>query len=857
MGEVYKARDTRLDRVVAVKVVSALLAGSPELRQRFEREAKTISQLNHPHICALYDVGHDAAVDYLVLEYVEGETLASRLARGAMDPADALMVAVQIADALDRAHRQGVIHRDLKPGNVMLSKSGAKLLDFGLAKAAIASASSSGVAVSAPPTFTTPITAQGTILGTFQYLAPEQIEGAEADARSDIWAFGCLVYEMLTGRRAFEGKSHASLIGAILKDEPPPVSSVQPLTPPALDQVIRRCLAKDPEDRWQTARDLVLQLKWVQQGSAAGVPAPVARRRRTREHLAWGVAAATTVAALAMAGYHYATLPPPAAPVTFTIDPPPGTMFAPATAPVAPFPAMSPDGNSIALLAQRPGEPHRIWLRSIGSLNARELAGTDGGLYPFWSPDSRFIAFFAEGRLKKVDVSGGSPQILCEVSQPEAGSWNEEGMIVFVGDRTRGLLAVPDGGGEPKQILSAGAGLTGLFGSATFLPGGRRFLFYNQDAVMLGSMDGSAPRRVFSSESRPQYIEPGYILFVRGESLFAQPFDAKRAALTGEPFPIADAVRLGQNGRSPFSASNTGAVVFRRGDSSVLTQLTWYSPTGNLLGTVGAPARYAELVLSPDGRRLAVAKREGANRDIWVLDLERDSSSRLTFDVGLDTHPVWSPDGRSIIFGSVRTVPGIYRKAASGAGVETLVLKANEARPHSWASDGTVLFDSSLDVWTGTLGALDSAKHLIANPAFTEAQARLSPDGRFIAYMSTESGRAEVYVATFPDLGDRWTVTSNAGGAPQWSPDGRKLYFTRLERGGDKTTLGVVEVQRQGDQLQFSQPKELVVIPLGIGAEQFTVAPDGRILVARAVDEQTSPDPLTVLLHWPQAVSKR
>ncbi len=857
MGEVYKARDTRLDRLVAIKIVSALLSASPELRLRFDREAKTISQLNHPNICALYDIGHDAAIDYLVLEYVEGETLSSRIGRGPIASAETLVIAVQIADALDRAHRQGIIHRDLKPGNVMLTKSGAKLLDFGLAKTGVNPVPASGIAVSAPPTFTTPLTAQGSILGTFQYLAPEQIEGAEVDARSDIWAFGCVLFEMLTGKRAFEGKSHASLIGAILKDQPPPVSTLQPLTPPALDQIVRRCLAKDPDDRWQTARDLVLQLKWVQEGSAAGVPAPVARRRRVREHLAWGIAAVATLAALAAAGYHYLTLPPPPSPVSFTIDAPPGTGFAPSNAPVSPFPAMSPDGRSIAFLAQRPGESLRIWVRSLASLNARELAGTDNASAPFWSPDGGYIAFFADGKLKKVDVSGGAPQALCDAPQPEMGSWGDDGVILFVGDRTQGFLTVPDEGGEPKKILTPSATLSGVFSAPSFLPDGRRFVFFNKDAVLLASLDGGAPQRLFSSDSRPQYVPPGYILFIRGESLFAQPFHGNRATLTGAAFPVADGVRLGQNGRSPFSASNTGAVVFRRGDSSVTSQLTWYSPSGELLGTVGPPGAYAELVLSPDGRRLAVAKREGGNRDIWVLDLERDSSSRLTFDAAVDTHPVWSPDGRSIIFGTSRSVPGAYRKAASGAGVETLAFRANDPWPHSWTAEGTILFDSGTDVWTATMGALDSAKPLLANPAFAEGQAHLSPDERYVAYMSSESGRAEVYVATFPDLGDRWTVTSNGGGAPQWSPDGHKLYFTRLERGFGKATLNVVDVQRQGEQLRFSQPKLLLALPLGIGPELFTLAPDGRILVARALDEQTSPDPLTVLLHWPEAVAKR
>ncbi|HEY3122792.1 MAG TPA: protein kinase, partial [Thermoanaerobaculia bacterium] len=610
MGEVYKARDTRLERTVAVKVLPQHLSSSPEVRQRFEREARTISQLSHPHICALYDVGREGETEYLVMEYLEGETLSERLVKGPLLLEQTLRFAIEIADALDKAHRQGIVHRDLKPGNVMLTKSGVKLLDFGLAKA-LPSPGGRGVGgegLTALPTEGN-LTKEGTILGTFQYMAPEQLEGKEADSRTDIFALGCVLYEMATGKNAFTGASRASLISAIMSSEPAPISTVQPMSPPALDRVVKTCLAKDPEDRWQTARDVLLQLKWIHEGgSQAGLPAPAAARRRNWERLAWVAAAAGVAAALALAAMLVSRTHETRRMVQSSILPPEKATFAFEFGPVA----VSPDGRRLAFVARPTDGRSALWVRPLIGLSAQPLPGSEGASYPFWSPDSRFLGFFAGGKLKKIDASGGPPQTICDARSGRGGTWNREDVILFAPAAREGILQVSSAGGTPSPATRLDETRQEIgHRLPVFLPDGRHFLFLSSSGpelrrLVCGSLGGRETRELLRVNSNVSYVEPGYLLFYRERTLFAQRFDAKRIELRGEAFPVAEQIQyLPDRGFGVFSASNDGTLVYQRA-SAVASQMVWTDRAGKPIETVGPPGLYRCPRLSYDGRRVAV-----------------------------------------------------------------------------------------------------------------------------------------------------------------------------------------------------------------------------------------------------------
>ncbi len=563
MGEVYRARDTRLNRTVAIKVLPVHLADRPDLRERFEREARSIASLNHPHICTLYDVGREGGTDYLVMEYLEGETLAARLAKGPLPLQQVLQYATEIADALDKAHRKGVTHRDLKPGNIMLTKSGTKLLDFGLAKLQQEMAPAN-VQMSQLPTANAPLTAQGTIVGTLQYMAPEQLEGKEADARTDIFAFGTVAYEMATGKRAFDGQSQASVISAIMSSQPAPISSLQPMTPPALDRVVKRCLEKEPDERCQSAKDLTDELKWIAEGgSQAGVAAPVVARRRSRERMAWALAAAGLLLAAALAFVFarlYLNQPKPDV-VRFLVSPPPE---------VAEWglPGVSPDGRLLAFVVISNKGVRQLWLRPLDSVAAHVLPGTEGALLPFWSPDSRYLGFFASGGLEKIDIAGGPPQILSEGVRGFSGSWNSGGVIVFTGSGGS-LEKASQAGGVPSPLTTLDQSLGEITQSnPSFLPDGRHFLYASRRLVPLGqvwvcagSLDSKETKCLMSADSPAVYASPGYLLYLRADTLVAQPFDAQRLTISGDAVPIAEGV-------SNFSASANGILAYSAGTSA-------------------------------------------------------------------------------------------------------------------------------------------------------------------------------------------------------------------------------------------------------------------------------------------------
>ncbi|HEY7370340.1 MAG TPA: protein kinase, partial [Thermoanaerobaculia bacterium] len=695
MGEVYRAKDTRLGREVAMKVLPAHMSASAELRQRLEREAKTISQLSHSHICTLYDVGHHDGTDYLVMELLEGETLADRLGRGALPVDQAVKISIDIASALDAAHASGIIHRDLKPGNIMLTKSGVKLLDFGLAKLAAPPAAISQT-TSLPTALqeSNPLTTHGTILGTFQYMSPEQLEGRDADARSDIFAFGCVLYEMLTGQKAFSGKSQASLIGSIMNSEPAPVSSIQPMTPPALDRVVKGCLAKEPEHRWHTAHDVMLQLQWIAEGgSAAGLPAPVAARRRSREKLAWGVAAALLLATAALGYGFLRRAPKPQRLVRFEVP-------VPADVVSIDTPRISPDGRTLAFNATDSEGKTRIWIRPLNALSAHPLAGTEGTTRPFWSPDSRFLGFFTGGKLMKIDVAGGPPTKICDAPTGADGTWSPQGVILFDGTGSDPIHRVSAAGGTAVAAIKPDLARKEVqIGWPEFLPDGRHFLYMSinqkvdDSAYRVGTLDSTETKPFAPAQTMLTYAPPNHLLFVRDRTLVAQPFDAKAIKTTGEPVPLAEQIGTDAVGLARFSVSQDGVLAYRTGESG--NRLLWVDRSGKEIGSLGDPAEYSQPSLSPAGDRLSfdVTDLRGGKSDIWVRDLARGVNSRITFAPGNAFAPLWAPDGKTIVFASDREEnPGLYEKAASGQGEEKLILKESTLTlPVSFSPDGRSL----------------------------------------------------------------------------------------------------------------------------------------------------------------------
>ncbi len=797
MGEVYRARDTRLGRDVAVKVLPRHLTEDPEVRARFEREARTVSSLNHPHICTLHDIGREGETDYLVMELVEGETLAQRLEKGALPAEQVVRLGSEIADALDKAHRAGIVHRDLKPGNIMLAKSGAKLMDFGLARATgLAGPGGSGslAGLTQSPTVAQPLTAQGSIVGTFQYMAPEQLEGAEADARSDVWSLGCVLYEMATGKRAFTGATQASLISSIMKDQPRPIGDApeDPAAPGAapsgLERLVRACLEKDPDERIQTAHDVRIHLRWIaeggsQAGAPAGHPLAVGRaaRRRNRERLAWALVAAASVAAGALAVLHFGAPAPAAQTLRFEVSPPSSVQ-------TQDSPRISPDGRILAYNATDSTGTSRVWVRPLGALAAQALPGTEGASRPFWSPDSRFLAFMAGGKLKKISVTGGPPTVICDAPSGSDGTWGRKDVILFDGRGTDPIMRVAASGGvATPQVSEDSVGHVLQVGWPEFLPDGKHFLYLSilpQPTLRVGSLDSEKHRDLGPCESQVQYVPPGYLLFSRGGSLVIQRFDVRALKLGGEPVPVAEQVGSSAVGGSDFGASDNGVLAYstRSTESGELVEL---DRTGKLRRTLPSQTGALMPMLSPDERRLAVrvVDPQTRTRDIWLIDRTRDISTRFTFEKTNENYPLWSPDGKRIAYWSdAPGASGIIAKRLTGSGeTETLAALTEEATLKDWSRDGsTIVYDlataSSTDIWTlPTAG--DHKPRPFLNGAFNEYDGKLSPDGRYLAYVSDESGHDEVYVQTYPDRSDKWQVSTHGGSDPRWSASGHAIYY--------------------------------------------------------------------------------
>jgi eukaryotic-like serine/threonine-protein kinase len=858
MGEVYRAGDSRLGREVAIKVLPQNLSTSPESRQRFEREARTISQLSHPHICALYDVGREGETEFLVMELLEGETLSERLARGALPLEQALRFGTEIADALDKAHRQGIVHRDLKPGNIMLTKSGVKLLDFGLAKA-MAPAAERGSLTSLPTQ--QGLTQEGTILGTFQYMAPEQLEGKEADARTDIFALGAVLYEMATGRKAFSGSSQASLISSIMQNDPPPISSIQPMTPPALDRVVKTCLAKDPEDRWQNVGDLRSELKWVAQGgSQSGTAAPVAAGRRHHSSLPW--LAALVLAALAFAIGRVGRVSTPFAVMRLSISLPAGMILEAANNPLA----LSPDGRRLALAAEAGDGRKGIWIRPLDRLDVQLLAGTEGATCPFWSPDGRFIGFFADRKLRKVSASGGAVVAICDAPEGRGAAWGPGDVIVFAPKTFGGLFRVPGSGGAPSPVTEVrGEGVTHRFPS--FLPDGKHVLFVAGNAS-LQSPDRaiyvldleSRKAEVFAREnSEGRFVEPGYLAFVRDGNLMVQPMDSANRRLTGEAAPVVEKVAfLPLRSSGSFSFSNNGVLVYRPSGTESKYQLTWFDLDGRDLGKVGEPAAIRGIELAPDERGAAttvVTAASGPLGSVWSLDLARGVFSPVAPGNETSSSPVWSPDGRQIAYS--RLDGSVVVKPADGS-TEGKAVASGLPNPASadWSPDGRFIATRIQDLKTGSMDIwivpLDGTKPypFIATPA-RELPGKFSPDGRWLAFLSDESGRQEVFIAPFPGPGAKRQVSKGGAETARWLGDGRQIAYVQS---GDRK-LVVVDLNAQGPSLEIGASRTAFggrPVPNG----SFAVTRDGkRLLVAVPMDDKTSPQ-LEVVSYWLAELNK-
>lgn len=855
MGEVWKARDTRLERSVAIKVLPAEFAQNAQLRMRLEREAKSISQLTHPNICTLYDIGQEDGVEYLVMEYLEGETLSDRLQKGPLPLELVIRYGIEIAQALERAHKAGIVHRDLKPGNVMLTKSGAKLLDFGLAKESDQPALNT---LASLRTEKKSLTEEGTIVGTFQYMAPEQIEGSEIDARTDIFALGAVLYEMATGRRAFEGKSRVSLIASILTSEPQPIAAVQPLTPAALDLLIRACLAKEADARIQSAHDVALQLRWIGESPATATGATPKRHR-----VAWAIAALMAIAALAAAGMLWRNrvaqqnqrlvrtviLPPDKA----TFD------FLSGGAP----PAISPDGAKIVFGAAEAGKPRSLWVRPLDSFVAQQLAGTEGASFPFWSPDGRFIAFFVTNALKKIEVSGGAAVVLCNVVDGRGGSWSADGQTIVFAGRYSTISRVPAAGGTPVEVTTFDTG-EATHRWPEFLPDSRHFLYLgaangnenSSNRIYVGSIDGKTRKPLMNSMDEPHYVD-GFVVFVRDRVLMAQAFDLKRLALSGDSFPLKEqqVETTPLFARSIVSLSAGGTLVYQTGGGTQTTQLTWFDRSGKTLGVIGEPGPYMGAAIAPDEKQVLASVAPSNQSNIWTFDLVRGVRSRITFNDASDFNPTWSPDGRKLIYTSLAAghFRFVLRDVATGS--EEVILESDAAgvpAVTSWSADGQrILYThggpkTRADVWWMSLA--DRKPHLYIGTPFLETGGRFSPDGKWIAYFSNETGTNEVYVAPFPPTGARWQVSSGGGLIPRWRSDGRELFY--VSPGTSPALIAVPIILGAAPEIG----RGLKLFDLRAGPPSLTmydVTRDGRRFVVNSrVGDEAPPAPLSVVQHF-------
>ncbi len=864
MGEVYRARDTRLDREVAVKVLPAHLSRNVEFKQRFDREARSISQLTHPHICTLHDVGHHDGTDFLVMELLEGESLAQRLSKGPLPLEQVLRHGAEIASALDAAHRKGVVHRDLKPGNVILTRTGAKLLDFGLAKpAAVLESDPSAVTVSQP------LTSKGTIVGTFQYMAPEQLEGAEADARTDIFALGALLYEMATGKRAFEGASRASLIASIMSAQPRPISELQPMTPPALDRLIRKCLQKDPDSRWQSAADVADELRWITEGgSQAAAAAVIPTQRKAAALVGW--CAALAMGVLAATAWLVPDDAPLARPSHLSVMLPGSDVVDAGLENLAI--ALSPDGQSLAYCA-RTGSAINLYLRRLDQRDATKLPGTEGAYDPFFSPDGQWIGFFSNGKLRKVSVRGGIAIPLADSVESRSGAWVEEQTIVFVPTFGSPLMRLPAGGGTPEAVTTLIAEKRERTHRwPDVMPGGEWVLFTVGTIDSPGGYDGSnveavslrtGERRVLVSGGRmARFAPPGHVVFARGGVLFAAPIDPRDPKVTTAPLPVLDGVGgEDTSGASHFSVSQDGTLAYVPGAADDMDELVWVDMEGKI-EPVGAPLRlYNQVRVSPDGTQLLMAAGPArAAGDLWLYSLARGTMTRITFDQKCNS-PYWTPDQRRVVY---RAEAGAYQlKVLTLDGSETPQVIHSDRDPvlvSGVTPDGsTVLFQKYgsgvSDVLVVPIDGSAPARPLWEEP-FAQYGGMVSPDGRWLAYTSQEGSIDDIFIKPASGQGAKWQVSVDGGIVPLWAPDGKELYYVH----GDE--MMAVSIDAAETKITAGAPRKLFEFPPGRRAERdlrtFDITPDGkRFVVLRSANPGLGRRQINVILNWSEELKAK
>src|SRR5512146_377929 len=872
MGEVYRAKDTRLDRTVAIKVLPAHLSSDPESRQRMQREAKAISALQHANICTLHDMGFQDGTDFLVMEYLEGQTLAERLEKGALPLDQVLKIGIEIAEALEKAHQQGIVHRDLKPGNIMLTKAGAKLMDFGLAKPQVSIASQAvGHFTPTTPTMNlaslasaaSPLTQKGSVVGMFQYIAPEVLQGAEADARSDVFSFGCVLYEMVTGHRAFDGKSQLSIFTAILEKEPEPITTKQAVAPPMLDLVVRGCLAKDPAERTQSIHDVGMELRWIASlrlspDDAESVTAPA------RSRLSWVVAIAIAVVLGALTGFflHHGT---PAAPsIRAVLNPPPDTHFR-LTSDLGGPPVLSPDGAYVAFTAIDKDGKTNLWVRRMNAGDARMLPDTSDAIFPFWSPDSRALGFFADGKLRTIDLNATTAQTLCDAQLGRGGAWGPGGVIVFSASPIAALYKVSVNGGTPTLLVPMDSERYSSYRWPFFLPDGKHFLYFgmhhdaskqSNNGIFYASLDGRENRLLIHTQSNGVYAA-GYLLFSRNDQLMAQPFDPDKGALSGDLQTVSTGVLIDSSTwHTTATATDSGLLAFGSGSSGSI-ELLWMDRSGKEGSVVANNLQNLQFArLSPHGDRAALQLDSGSN-DIWSLDIARGVRTRLTFGPAGNTFPVWSPDEKWIAYSSLRASQGgIYRRRSDGSGAEELLVPDSSTviyAPDDWSADGKTLFyspnlftQSTNGIWAISIDGDRKPREILTHGHY----AALSPNGRWLAYNSSESGASEVYVQAYGGGQGRWQVSPDAGQVPHWSADGKELFYFD----GNQNVVGV-SVTESGGALQFGSPQIFVHQWTVLITPFFSVAPDGkRFLMARVAQEVSQP--VTVVTNFTAGLKK-
>jgi Tol biopolymer transport system component/tRNA A-37 threonylcarbamoyl transferase component Bud32 len=878
MGEVYRAKDTRLDRTVAIKVLPEHVSSDPELKARFEREARALSAFQHPHICTLYDVGEQDGIVFLVMEFIEGESLATRLARGPLPTEQLLRIAIDIADALDKAHRQGVVHRDLKPGNVMLTaksgagSSGAKLLDFGLAKERRSGLAANAMTAMVTQTKTEPLTARGSIVGTFQYMSPEQVEGAEADARSDIFAFGAILYEMATAKRAFDGKTQASVIASILASEPKPITALDPAAPAALDHVIRTCLAKDPDERFQSAHDMLLQLRFIANESASsssGARAVAVPKKKLGKdaRIAWAVAALLLLAA-AVAGFSWWQLASAPKQVTRAVILPPEKVQLDVTGDFAGPAVISPDGTQVAFVGHGEGGK-AIWVRPLNALTAHRLDGTEGAAWPFWSPDSRQLGFFAESKLKRIPASGGPAMVLADATNARGGSWSKDNVIVYTPEFRSGLVRISAAGGATATVRDLDVDHSTLRWPC-FLPDGKHLLYLatshgggnaQKNGVYWTSLDGKEGHMVVPSDSGALYAN-GKLLFHSQNALIAQSFDPATGKLSGEPVTLIDVVQQDAGvWRMVASVSENGVMAYHLGAAVLGVELAWFDRSGKELAGRLPRDTYRDPIVSPDGKKLAVSMGDPL-RQIWTIDLATGARSRLTFDSVVHIDPAWTPDGKYVAYtngigtgasgGALATIH--WKRADGSVPDEPLVEGRDVTYAQATFSPGGkyVAFIRATGPTGNAIYAMPlegerkpfqvvaaSTQTILAGPA-------ISPDGNWLAYDSTEGGAPQVYVTSFPGGTGKWQISVNGAVGATWRSDSRELYFFSADG-----SIYAVPVGTAGTQFNPGQPQPLFR-PTAIvtSGRTYYPAPDGKKFVVPTTAGDNA-SPIQLLLNWP------